>query len=567
MSARAFTVEHGVANPMRDGTVLRSDLYLPRGTGPFPTLVQRTPYNKLRPSGIATFERLAEEGYGVVVQDIRGRWASDGEFHPMFNADWTDAEDGYDTVEWAAAQPRSNGKVGTFGYSYGAWTQWALAPTKPPHLVTMFTGGMAPRTTDWEVGGVFRAGRAIQWLLGSMAPDSQKTLAVPRGPATVEDYEVLNNANREKWLWYLPWKDLPPEAVGGLGERIHEWLANHHVDHWGFEDKFGDIDLPVFHRTGWYDRLVRTVDMFKGMRESGATEPTRRNQRLIVGPWSHTANLTRQVGQVDFGPEAEVDYFSLIVPWFDHWLKGERNGVMDGPPVRLFVMGANTWRDEEEWPLRRARMVDFYLDSDGSASSPNGRGSLIRTAPSGELPDHYTYDPRDPVMTLYNQNGHDEPHDLRLLDHRRDVLTYESDPLEKGMEVTGAPVMTLFASSSAPDTDFIVRLVDVHPDGFAQSLCYGIVRARFRNGFDNPELMTPGEPYEFAIELLPTSNLFKPGHRIRVDVTSSDFPNFDRNHNVGEEDWADSKLQAARQTVFHDAVRPSRITLPVVPLG
>ena len=160
---------------------------------------------------------------------------------------------------------------------------------------------------------------------------------------------------------------------------------------------------------------------------------------------------------------------------------------MDGPPVRLFVMGANTWRDEEEWPLRRARMVDFYLDSDGSASSPNGRGSLIRTAPSGELPDHYTYDPRDPVMTLYNQNGHDEPHDLRLLDHRRDVLTYESDPLEKGMEVTGAPVMTLFASSSAPDTDFIVRLVDVHPDGFAQSLCYGIVRARFRNGFDNPE--------------------------------------------------------------------------------
>ena len=182
MSARAFTVEHGVANPMRDGTLLRSDVYLPRGSGPFPTLVQRTPYNKLRPSAIATFERLADEGYGVVVQDIRGRWASDGEFHPMFNADWTDAEDGYDTVEWAAAQPWSTGKIGTFGYSYGAWTQWALAPTKPPHLVTMFAGGMAPRTTDWEIGGVFRAGRATQWLLGSMAPDSQKTLPDPRGP-------------------------------------------------------------------------------------------------------------------------------------------------------------------------------------------------------------------------------------------------------------------------------------------------------------------------------------------------------------------------------------------------
>ena len=550
---------------MRDGTVLRSDVYLPRGKGPFPTLVQRTPYNKLRPQSIATFERLAEAGYGIVIQDIRGRWASDGEFHPMFNPGWTDAEDGYDTVEWAAAQPWSNGQVGTFGYSYGAWTQWALAPTRPPHLVTMFTGGMAPRTTDWELGGVFRAGRALQWLLGSMAPDSQKTLPEPHGPGTVEDYDDLDSANREKWLWYLPWKDLPLEAVGGLGERFQDWLANHHVDRWGFDENFGKIDLPVFHRTGWYDRLVRTVDMFKGMRESGATEEARRNQRLIVGPWTHTSDLSRRVGQVDFGPEAEVDYFSLIVPWFDHWLKGEGNGVMDGPPVRLFVMGANRWRDEEEWPLSRARMVDFYLDSDGSASSPSGSGSLGRSAPSGELPDHYTYDPRDPVMTLYNQNGHDEPHDLRLLDHRRDVLSYESDPLEEGIEVTGDPVMTLFASSSALDTDFIVKLVDVHPDGFAQSLCYGIVRARFRNGFDKPELMTPGKPYEFVVELLPTSNLFRAGHRIRVDISSSDFPNFDRNHNVGREDWADPQLRVAHQTVFHDAVRPSRITLPVVP--
>jgi len=432
----------------------------------------------------------------------------------------------------------------------------------------MFTGGMAPRTTDWELGGVFRAGRALQWLLGSMAPDSQKSLTEPRGPTTVEEYEDLNQrANREKWLWYLPWKDLPLEAVGGLGERFHDWLANHHVDRWDFEKSFGRIDLPIFHRTGWYDRLVRTVDMFSGMRESGATEEARRNQRLIIGPWTHTSDLTRQTGQVDFGPEAEVDYFSLIVPWFDYWLKGEDNGVMDAPPVRLFVMGANRWRDEEEWPLRRAQMVDFYLRSSGDAGSPGKRGSLTRSHSTDKLPDHYTYDPRDPIMTLYNENGHDEPHDLRLLDHRRDVLVYETEPLEQDTEITGYPVVTLFASSTAPDTDFIVKLVDVHPDGFAQSLCYGIVRARFRNGFETPELMKPGEVYEFSIELLPTSNLFKSGHRVRVDISSSDFPNFDRNHNTGADDWANPELRTAHQAVYHDAVRPSRIGLPVIVNG
>lgn len=566
MSMSTFTVEYNATSPLRDGTVLRSDLYIPKGTGPFPTVVQRTPYNKLNPKSIPTFERLATAGYAVVVQDIRGRWASDGKFHPLFNDDWTDAEDGYDTIEWAATQPWSNGKVGTFGYSYGAWTQWAMAPTRPPHLVTMFTGGMAPHTTDWEQGGVFRPGRALQWTLGSMAPDAQKFLSEPRGPTTVEEYEYLHeNVNREKWLWFLPWKDLPEEAVGGLGERIHDWLSNHHVDRWHFDDNYQKIDLPIFHRTGWYDRLVRTVDMFKGMREYGATESSRQNQRLIVGPWTHTAELDRTLGEMDFGAGAEVDYFSLIIPWFDYWLKGEENGVMDTEPVRLFIMGANVWRNEAEWPLGRAVHTEMYLQSNGDANTPEGNGSLSGTNSVAEIPDHFTYDPRDPVMTLYNENGHDEPHDLRVLNHRRDVLVYQTEPLDQPLEVTGYPVMTLFAASDAPDTDFIVKLVDVHPEGFAQPICYGIIRARYRNGPDNPELMKPGEVYKFIIDLLPTSNLFKRGHRIRVDISSSDFPNFDRNHNTGREDWADSELKIAHQTVYHDASRQSHITLPVIP--
>ena len=567
MSNRSpMTKEKNVPTPLRDGTILSADVYRPRGGGPFPTLVSRTPYDKSKPETIPMFERLAEAGYAVVVQDIRGRWASDGDFHPLFSADWKDAEDGYDTVEWAAAQPWSNGRVGTFGYSYPSWTQWALASTKPPHLVTMFTGGITPRSTDWMMGGVLRPGRSLPWTLGSIATDTQRFLPEPQGPTTVEEYRYLDDhVNRQKWLWFLPWKELPLEAIGGLRERFHDWLANLHVDRWRFEETYDKIDLPISHRTGWYDRVVGTVELFKGMRERGATEEARRNQRLIIGPWTHTGDLVRKTGDVDFGPEAEVDYFSLIIPWFDYWLKGQKNGVMDTAPVRLFVMGANRWRDEEEWPLGRAQPTDFFLRSNGRANTPRGDGFLSLETSRDEPPDRYTYDPRDPVMTLYSDLGMDEPHDMRVLNHRRDVLVYQTEPLERPIEVTGYPVLNLYASSSAPDTDFIVKLADVHPDGFAQNLCYGIVRARYRNGFDRPELMTPGYVYRFNIELLPTSNLFRAGHRIRIDVSSSDFPNFDRNHNAGRDDWADPELNAADQTVFHGGPYPSHITLPVVP--
>ena len=237
---------------------------------------------------------------------------------------------------------------------------------------------------------------------------------------------------------------------------------------------------------------------------------------------------------------------------------------MDTAPVRLFVMGTNKWRDEDEWPLRRAQATNFYLHSGGRANTPRGGGSLNLGSPSEEPYDSYTYDPRDPVMSLFAPSGHDEAHDLRVLDHRHDLLVYQTEPLETPLEVTGVPVLTLYAASSALDTDFIVKLIDVHPDGFAQNLCYGVVRARFRDGFDRPNLMNPGEVYRFTIELLPTSNLFKAGHRVRVDISSSDFPNFDRNHNTGKEDWADPELRTAQQTVFHDASRPSCIALPVI---
>ena len=306
--------------------------------------------------------------------------------------------------------------------------------------------------------------------------------------------------------------------------------------------------------------------MFTGMQKLAPSEETRAAQRMITGPWSHKGShlLPRQVAEVDFGPAAEQNVFDWIVPWFDYWLKGIQNETMDSAPVRLFVMGKNEWRNEQEWPLSRALQTEFYLHSDGSANTPAGDGSLTVDVPQNEPSDNYSYDPRDPVMTLFHNESQDEPHDQRVLDHRRDVLIYQTEPLDSPIEVTGVPQITLYASSSARDTDFTAKLIDVYPDGFSQDLCYGIVRARFREGFDTPKLLEPGVVYEYNIELMPTSNLFQKGHRIRVDISSSDFPNFDRNHNTGGDDYGETDLIVADQTVFHDRDYPSRITLPVV---
>lgn len=562
----SIKVLENVATPMRDRTVLRADVFLPDGNGPFPVTVCRTPYNKSRERDTERYRGLAERGFAVVVQDTRGRYQSDGIFRPMFGAEFDDPEDGYDTVEWAAAQDWSTGKIGTFGYSYPSWTQWMLAPLMPPHLVTMFTGGMGPRTTDWEIGGVFRPGRALQWLLGLISPDTQDWLDDPTGPRTPEEFDQISAvATREKWLWYLPYSELPLEAVGGLREHLRDWLENHHKDRFGLVGNFSKINLPVHHRTGWYDRLIATTSMFNHMVDEAPSEEARRNQRLLVGPWTHANEFSRKTGELDFGPEAENDWVELAAEWFDYWLKGEQNGAMDGPPVKLFTMGTNRWRREKEWPPAGATLTDYFFHSSGSANTTAGDGSLGVKPPSDEPTDSYVYDPRNPLMTLYLANGQDGAFDQRYNAHRKDVLVYTSEVLIDSVEVTGYPRLELFAASDAPDTDFTVKLIDVHPDGFAQNLCYGFLRARFRNGLEKPpELMQPGAIYKFDIELAPISNVFLPGHRIRVDVSSSDFPNHDRNHNTGGNDYFETDMRTARQTVFHDSARPTRIVLPIM---
>ena len=551
-------VEADVSAAMRDGTVLRADVYRPDAPGRYPVLLQRTPYSKDGENCVEQGHNLAERGYVVVQQDVRGRYRSDGEFQPgFFSADHRDAEDGYDTVEWAAGLTWSTGKVGTFGGSYCGWTQWELAHTRPPHLAAMIPSAIAADLLDREMSGVLRLGRVLWWSVNTLAPDVRRRLNEEAGPTTTEEAERLYlERDRSKWLWHLPLAEIPDEALSGVGRHWRSWLADHASDHFGFLERHRDVAVPALTTTGWYDQQIGAIRNFTGMRANGMTGEARRGQRLIVGPWSHTTDFSSsQVGEVDFGPDAVRDFFQMADDWFGHWLKGESTGVEEWPPVQIFVMGANRWRGEEEWPLARTEYTDYYL---------GGGGKLGLGAPSDEPPDSYDYDPRDPVMTLYSPRGQQEPQDQRTLDGRRDILCYQTDPVEEPIEVTGPITVHLWAASSARDTDFVVKLMDVWPDGFVQELCYGIVPARYRESFTSPSLIEPGRTYEYTIRVSPTGNLFRRGHRIRLDVSSSDFPNFDRNHNTGGDDYAETTLVTARQTIYHDRQRPSRVVLPVI---
>ncbi len=562
----AVSFEHNVAVPMRDGVILRADVYRPRGEGPFPIILTRTPYNKGNLDGTpsAAYEALAAQGYYVVSQDVRGRYASDGEFTPLFAAGYPDIEDGYDTVEWCAQLPDSTGEVGIFGNSYPGFTSYCAAFSQAPSLRCVFAEGMTQRLTDFEP--IFRPGRRLAWSMVTIGPGLREKRGLP-GPHDRAEADALWERERHKWLWYLPRKDIPDEKYGGADQAGYYriLMTQGGVDTFQWQNRYQDIQVPVFHRTGWYDRFVRAIDGYTLMAKKAATPAARAGQRVMIGPWGHTNALHQYEGDVDFGPEGLLDHSELLLRWFDHWLKGKDTGIMDEGPVRLFILGDNTWRDENEWPLARSQYTDYHLHSGGNARTPHGDGSLSR-APSGdETPDHYLYDPRDPVPSCQLMHDQDGVFDQRALDSRQDVLVYQSEPLTAPLEVTGEPVLHLYAASSAVDTDFTAKLVDVHPDGLAQNLCYGIVRARYRNGYESPQLLTPGEVCEYTIALNPIANVFQPGHRVRLDISSSDFPNWDRNLNSGSDGYEDAAIVTARQTVLHDGGHPTRVTLPVIP--
>lgn len=572
--AFSVKVDANQSVPMRDGTILRADVYRPDASEQFPVLVFRTPYDKRRRDNshevyAPVARAVAARGYIVVLQDVRGRFASDGDFVPFFSPLHSEGPDGYDTIKWASALSYGTGKVGTFGDSYGAFTQWELALEQPPNLVAMFPSGLPASAID---SPILRVGRRILWLIARMAPDTRSRAAGERdsGPLEADEaYRIWEELDKGKWYWYLPWRELPASALSGLAPHVRALFDRMPFDYLGYESKHERVDVPVLHLTGWFDISVGgSIAHYAGMVRRAASEQARRNQRLIIGPWTHMDphyELPRQLGELDFGADAQGDYVATLVSWFDHWLKGIKSEIVEEPPIKLFVMGENRWRYEHEWPLRRTAYTSWYLHSRGAATLSSNDRWLSHDVPADELADHFTYDPRDPVMSLYSRGAYYQPRDQAALGYRADILAYSGPPLTDALEVTGPVTVELFAASSAPDTDFTAKLVDVFPNGKAIGLTCGIVRGRYRDAVDRPSLLEPGRPYQFKIELEPTSYVFGAGHRIRLDISSSDFPNFDRNHNTASNNYIDASLEMAHQTVLHDPTHASRLILPVIP--
>lgn len=541
---------HDCRVPLRDGTAVSADVYLPRARGPHPTVYQWTPYESTRDRFVAWGVWFAQRGYAAVIQDVRGRYESGGEFTPYVR----DGEDAFDSLDWAAAQPWCNGRIGTWGRSYGAIVQWQLAPLGHPSLVCM-----APHVIMDDyfadchyVGGAFQ----LALSLGAALIWTTSLSAVTLEPAR----ELFLN---QRTLRHLPLLDLDVESIGREVPFWREWLEHPtNDDYWRrIRHDVEGTSVPVFQQCGWYDAYAGAT-----MRTFGRLDAP---QRVLMGPWTHEEEVDRSLGDLDFGPEAERFVRDDELRWYDHWLRELDTGLLEEPPLSLFVMGAGEWRREHEWPLPGTEPTPWYLRRGGAlALEPPG---------PGEPPDRYAYDPTDPVPTLGGNNslltmtrGSDVPVvpgpvDQRALEGRDDVLVYTGAELGEDVEVTGPIEAVLYAASSARDTDWIVRLTDVHPDGRSIFLAEGIVRARYRAGDERTEPLEPGEVAEYRIRLYPTSNLFRRGHRIRVDVTSSSFPRFSRNLNTGEDVGTGTRIEVARQTVLHTAEYPSHVVLPVVP--
>ncbi len=544
-----FTFQKNLMAPMRDGTQLAANIFLPKEGGPFPVILMRTPYGK----GDARFgeaRRYCPAGYAMVIQDCRGRGDSQGTWDPFRY----DVADGFDTQEWVGHQPWCNGRIGTAGGSYVGWTQWAAASGGSRFLTCM-----APVVPFSDVyreilypGGAFQLSLAFGWGAGVGGLNIDRT--------------KLNDA----------FKYLPLRSWDEQGDRrvffLRDWVAHPtYDDYWrarSIDDRFSQITVPVLNIGGWYDIFSKPVlDDVERVRHRSTNRLARRNVLVVVGPWGHGAG-GRKLGEMDFGPDARLDLGQLQFQWFEYWLKEKETGVENWPAIRLFVMGENLWRNEHEWPLARTRYTRWYLHSGGQANRRTGDGRLSVAMPETETPDRFEYDPANPVPTKGGNNligPPAGPFDQSTTEDRPDVLVYTSAPLGQALEVTGPVKAILYAASSASDTDFTAKLVDVHPDGRAFNLCDGIIRARYRESFTQPTLIKPGKTYRYEIDLWVTSNLFPAGHRIRVEISSSNFPRFDRNPNTGHDFGGDAELAKAEQTIFHDAQQASHLLLPIIP--
>jgi uncharacterized protein len=590
-------VRKNVSVPMRDGVPLAADLYLPARDGKvvecaFPAVLERTPYDKDGKFGEGRY--FARHGYVAVMQDVRGRFESEGEWYPFAK----EAPDGYDTVEWIAGQAWSDGKVGTIGGSYCGSDQSALATLDPPHLGAMV---VAVGTSNYHTSSMRQNGALeLRFMVYAfrMAVTSREALADPGLAAALQD----DFGRIGEWLTRLPYKKgssalrFLPSYEQWLMDILGEGDFNDYWKQRGYAiDEYYEehADVPTIYLGGWYDSYARGTTASYMALSRAKKSP----QHLLMGPWTHGGWGVSFAGDVDFGVDVVLDdYNGIRRRWFDRWLRGIDNGVDKKPPVRYFVMGngdgrkgrngrlahLGVWRSAEDWPLPGTRFTPCYLHADGTLRSE---------MPEESEPSRYSFDPRDPVPTIGGcisaaemvmpVGGYDQRGDKRFygcidglpLAARSDVLVFETPELEEDVEVTGPLTVQLWASSSAVDTDFTTKLIDVHPPnpdfprGFEQNITDSIIRGRYRNGRDEPELMEPGEIYPFEIVMYPTSNLFKRGHRIRLDISSSNFPRFDVNPNTGGEMGRDRRVVVAENSVYHDPEHPSHIVLPIIPAG
>jgi len=591
-------VERSVKVAMRDGVKLSTDIYFPVGAGDkLPVILVRTPYDKNRYHNyppdhpynfITTF---TSHGFVVAIQDCRGKFESEGDY--IVSA--ADTEDGYDAVTWAATQPWSNGNVGTYGCSYLGEDQIEMAKAQNPHLKCMVpqaaggalgSAGNNHRPFGFLTGGAVELASALGWFY---IYGSKVYWRPPPGVEREEFLQAVKYFNPAPVMpeidFYKALKSLPVidmlKTVGAPPTDFEDFVSHPPADpYW---DQFGYIadsdrfDVPTLHINSWYDGCVaETLYLFNLFQKNAESERCRDNQFVIISPTTHCASETvtedTVVGQRNLG-DAQFDYWGTYLKWFDYWLKGADNGITKMPKVQIYVMGKNEWRGENEWPLARTEYTKYYLRSDGHANSRYGTGALSLVQPEKEPPDRFVYDPRTPVPTVggpicSNCTGRKVPDgafDQTDVELRHDVLVYTSPPLKEGVEVTGPLKVVLYVSSSARDTDFTAKLVDVAPGGPAYVIQEGVLRARFREGYDRMVWMKPDEVYKVEINLFATSNYFAPGHRIRVQISSSNFPRFDRNLNTGGNNFDETEYVIARNTVHHSKKSPSHIILPIIP--
>lgn len=565
-----ITTERDVTAKMRDGVTLRADVYRPKAEGRYPVLLMRTPYDKNNHWAGEFPAQAAAAGYVVIIQDVRGRYASEGEWYPFKN----ESTDGYDTVEWAAGLPYSNGKVGMWGGSYVGATQMLAAMAHPPHL-----SGICPVVTasNYHDGWTYQGGAFEQWFNESWtsglaqdtlrrAVDGQTNAMVGATILPLTKYQLFNLAGSG-----------PDASLKTLAPYFLDWLAHPNYDdywkQWSIEDHYSDISVPALTTAAWYDIFqAGSLRNYVGLKAHAGSDAARKGQRLLVVIGGH-AGGGRKIGDVDFGVAAEdlsIGEGTVVLAWYDYLLKGEQNELAKSKPVKIFVMGTNQWREEDDWPLTRAKSTKYFLHSGGGANSAKGDGTLSTSVPGAEKADRYIYDPGKPVPTvggpLCCDGSHlaPGPRDQSAVETRSDLLVYSTAPMKQDLEVTGPVRLEFYANSSAVDTDFTAKLVDVGSDGFARNLTEGILRARYRESQEKASLLKPGQVYSFTLDLWSTSNVFLKGHILRLEVSSSNFPRFDRNLNTAEGAEAGEKFESATNMIFHDAEHPSALILPVV---